>query len=190
MSGRFRHLVEQIDVEKVVHGCHMHTRLSPDVLRDQLFEVLTVMLEKQEQYDMAFENVHALEGYIRRSIIRSAIRQQKRTDAHHSLQSYILQDRSASPEEHVQYILDQSRLSNALESILSQHQESEHIEDYRNLLHLILSDPDLYIRKRRSGEQEGTLVFQHVLLAKTLGWTRKVLSNRIHHLRKMFFQLA
>ncbi|HAA56856.1 MAG TPA: hypothetical protein DCE42_18965 [Myxococcales bacterium] len=190
MSTDFRKQVEQLDIEQIVERGYASTQLDKDLLRDQLFEVLTAMLDQQARYNGAFENQIALEHYLRRAMTRNAIRQRQRIGKQQPLSTTQLEDKNASPEQKVQYLLDHAALSQVMQHKLHQAKDDKFIEDVRSLLDLVLSDPDLYIRKRRTGPQAGTLVFQHVLLADTLGWSRKILTKRLSQLQQIFFGIS
>lgn len=190
MSTDFRKQVEQLDIEQIVERGYASTQLDKDLLRDQLFEVLTAMLDQQARYNDAFENQIALEHYLRRAMTRNAIRQRQRIGKQQPLSTTQLEDKNASPEQKVQYLLDHAALSQVMQHKLHQAKDDKFIEDVRSLLDLVLSDPDLYIRKRRTGPQAGTLVFQHVLLADTLGWSRKILTKRLSQLQQIFFGIS
>jgi len=186
MKSRFRQLLEQVEMEKCLAGCQTRTGLDEELLRDQLFEVLTVMLGKQKEYEDAFENPKALAAYLQRATIRNAIRQAKRSQKHLSEELSELKDGKRSPEQQVQEYLDQKSLMARMEDLFARSSEKDRVlSEFRQLLGLVLTDPERYIRKRESGPKMGNLVFQHAALATSLGWTQKHLSNRLSKLRQL-----
>lgn len=185
----FRQQLEDIDLNRVLDRTYASTKLERELLRDQLFDVLAAMLDRQIQYEGAFPNREALEGYLRRATARNAIRHSQRRGRHSPLEEHLLQDDGSSPEQVIQEKLDQTALKEWLHATQkrAQAEESTQSTECQKLLSLLLSDPERYIRKRESGQEAGQWVFQHVQLAEAMGWSRKVLRNRLSLLKQLFF---
>jgi len=190
MTPSFCELLQNIDVDRLLYDCQRKSALDREKLHDQLFEVLTKMLEKEDTFRHAFPDERSLYRYLSKATIQNTIKLHQRQNRRKELAKTNVASFTESPEEQWQASLDSQDLQAIAQRHFRESNEREKVVDEcMHLLKTILEDPESYILKRAKGQKAGSLVFQYSHLAEALGWNRPKLYNRLERIRSIFSHL-
>lgn len=186
----FQEVLESLDLERLIRVCAARTGFAEEHLREQLFEVIGTMIAKQELFAQAFANEAALWTYLSKATVRMCTKQQQKNKQMTKLEAEHIQDKAPSPEQLVMEQLDTTHLVEWVEQKFIASRTPKRIQkECKQLLKIVLTQPERYIHKRESGEKAGRLVFQHSAIASKLGWPRRQVYERLAFLRELVLQL-
>ena len=182
-----RSLLSQFELTRFVHFCVQSTDFSPEYIQEITMEIVAKMLVKESEFSGSFANVDALIGYLKVAVLRRAIQKQQRDNVQRDLRQELAEIPGLStyrtPEEWLVATTTYVSLQELLQEIMDQWSGAGQIEkDLKELLVLLLEDESL-IRLRQSGARKGEFSFDIARLARTLGWSRQKVYDRLNSLQ-------
>lgn len=187
MASELRTYLQRMKLDELVEDCHRQTGLSRDSLKDAALEVLARMLQDEWKWQGRFENPSAFFGYIRKSSIRRVIASTQEAQHREGLlkRSWDSPD-VETPEQQLFAVLECEAFSDLLARALHKAGESEGLlQEGKQLVTLILSDPERFIKRRQSGKNKDVWVLHYVELVKELGWNKQRVYDRLERIRTL-----
>lgn len=189
MNKNLRDLLQQIVLEQLVRQWHVRTQIPTEYLQDAALEVIAALLTKEEVYRTRFEHIDALKAYIRKSSIRRAVVLYRTECEHANIDDWQPTDPTLDPEQYMLFVLEQQNFITLLEQTLKRAGESEGLlREGKELVEEIMSAPEVYIQRRKSGKEKRKWVFHYVALARALQWNKQKVYDRLERIRSLFLR--
>lgn len=190
MRSELRTFIKQLSLAHFVQECHKRTGINSDILQDATLEVITAMLAQESRFESSFVNQYAFQGYVRTAAIRRALQAHRNTQqTEEIIDSHLTSEEAQTAEEHIIAALELQEYTDLVTHVLQKAKADKGLlQDGHQLIELVLSDPDRFLQRRKSGKNKGKWVFHYVELIAELGWNKQRVYERLERIRKLLLQ--
>lgn len=180
-----RKWIGQLELDVFVRSCIKRSGLSEERIKDTTLEVLAELLVKEERFQDAFVTMSAFLAYMRKVVIRRILKQLSSEEKQKLKEDF--QPPTQTPEERYLRVEETISSFQILDFVMNEKVHAfKEKDELRQLLHILIKNPEQYIFIRQSGKNKGYLAFNMTALSNALKWKRHRLYLRLERIRTIF----
>lgn len=181
-----RELIADPECSLVLENIAKGAPFPDEAVLDEMYEVISRMLAQEDRFTDAFPSVYALGAYLKKVSFRELVRKHRHSNLHTTFEEFMIKDQASSPEDNLLQALQHQKLSDLFQRSIHVQKASRKVKrDIETLFSFLKNHGDTFIKKRQSGPQKGSLVFDLNGLTASLGWQRNRLYDRLERLKEL-----